>query len=237
MAEIDHIIQAVQARAQNIGVPYAAHIKSAVLSAWAYVADQAEWWFLRSGTPITVTIAADADLFTVEFSNRIGRPLHIANEYDRRMMTFKRRADWQRLRAKLSDDSTTVSSLVFTDAGIVTVDGTPRRQFRVFPKSADTQTLYLHYQEAGTEDNLAYAPAHFELLLVHGALSLVAPPEKIGGEKVSPERWAAIAYHEEQLFQKYLQDVTHNHGATQDLEPEIILDSDVEAAIDEINDL
>jgi hypothetical protein len=226
MAEKDDLIQIIQMKVQDLSSEYIPHIETALKLVWATVASYSDWWFMRSPEPQPISLTAGEDTYVVDNTD-IGKMLHIANDANRKLWIYKGRQAFDAYREGTSDSSTG-NTQVFTDLGLKR----KKRVIQIYQPPSAVSTVYLHYQRKGTIDNLNLMPDEWAFVLVHGVMSLIAPPQE-----VNQAFWKALCYKESKMFEGWLMEMKRLVEPASDEEEELILDSLTKDRLQEIDDL
>lgn len=230
-AVLDRIVSTVQLKLDNQDAQYLETIKTTIAQVWAYVARVGNWWFLDQPDPVPLTLTAGTRTYSIDKED-LGRLLYIGNAEGRRLWTYKSRFNWLAHQSEISDTS---SVNIATGGGVFTIVGLARgRKYRIrLDRSPNTDgTVYVYYQEPGTLGNIDKCPAAWEMVIIHGVLSMVAPPRDI-----NKYRWEALTYKEHEMFQELLRDMRFHEQAADNDEDELIMDPNTRDMVNDLNNL
>jgi len=223
---LDELTGLFQLKIQNQDASYVSHIHTVIKTTWALVAARADWWFLESPDPLEITLTADVDTYELEAKN-IGRMLHIADSAGRVIWTYKGRRQFNLYRAGRSDTSSGTTK-VFTLRGLKQAHPV----IQVYPPPGSSVSAYLHYKEAGTLDNLHKLPVPWSKVILHGGMSMIAPPKAM-----EAGRWTGLTAQEDQAFVYWLSEMVRLETGAADEEMELVVDDHLQSQLDEVNDL
>jgi hypothetical protein len=237
VADLNKLVQDVQLHTGVTDPKFSAHIKTAIETAWAYLAALEEWWFMEQPDPYLISVLPGVFAYTIERDN-VGVILHVANDKGRKIWVYKARRSFQAYLAfptasgAVSSDSETSSNVgVFTLRGMKL--GKPFIHVKPIPSVA--QTAYLHYQEKGVLGNLDRLPDAWAKVLFHLTMSLMANPIEAptAGDKL---KWKAMTTAHEAQFRYALADMIRLELGSAEEEREVILDSYTAGRLEDIND-
>jgi hypothetical protein len=189
MADINMALQVIQGRVGNDNQAFVRIIENAIYLTWAEVAARFDLNFLKAPAPQSVTLVTGQKVYSLkEFT---GRMRYISDGDGKKVWTY---VPWQTFEEYCSDSTGTVS--VFTDYG----KKSGKQQIRVEPEPDSSGTYYLHYNELGTIATFNLLPDSWLKTMIHGAMSILAPPI----ERRSPNDiiwWKAVTKDEDKLFE------------------------------------
>jgi hypothetical protein len=201
MADQSKVIQMIQLQIGNSDANYKPAIEYALEEIWALVAKYRDWWFLAGGTPLSIPLVANQSRYTIEKAE-VGRMRFLADVNGTPVAKYLDQDEYEKEKTDQTDLSGEDPS-VFTIVG--SSEGNP--VIEVSPTPGSSTTLYLHYREAGTLANLTALPIGWGKVLIHGAKSMLARPEKI-----PHDLWQAITFKEDQMFQYWLKEMGRLEG-------------------------
>lgn len=231
MADIQNLVNMVQARVGNTSPGYQALIKSCAETIWADVGGRVPFWFLRAPAPEALSLTTTTRIY--EIDRKVGRMDFIANSDGKRVIDY---CEPQSFQAYLSGDvSTDVSSgtpTKFTLYGMKS--GKKLIILNITPSEAATR--YLHYYEKATLGNIDRLPDGGLLTLFHGVMSIIAPPEERKRSAEGMSWWRAITYREHEIYEEKLATMRAEYLAVSPHVQPPVLDQWIEDKMQEANE-
>lgn len=184
----DDVANTVALALKMTDTQYQPGIRAAVRAAWAALASEDDWYFMRQAKAYEIALnTTDTDYIINQ--EEVGTLLYLS-DVDGKELAYHR--DWYDSKRQRTYIGPGDKPVLFEIAGL------QGNHFIIrFDRAWDqAQTGYLHYNEAGTEANLNRLPAAYAWVLVHKAKSLVAPPIEI-----KPDLWQSLTKNEHYLYE------------------------------------
>ena len=180
--------QTVGLALQMTDAAYQPAINSAIRAAWAALAAEDDWYFLRQSKPYEMSLnTTDTDYIVAQ--DEVGTLLYIA-DVDGKEIAYHR--DWYDTKRQRTNIGPGEKPVLFEIAGL-----TGNHFIIRFDRAWDeAKTGYLHYNEAGSEANINRLPSAWAWVLIHKVKSMVAPPVQI-----KPDLWQSLTKNEHFLYE------------------------------------
>ena len=224
MADINFAVQVIQGRVGNDSQAFATIIENAIYLTWAEIAARFDLDFLKAPAPQAVALVANQRVYSIK--GLTGRMRYISNGAGKKVWTY---VPWLTFQEHCSDSTGTVS--VFTDYG----KKSGKQQIRVEPEPDSSGTYYLHYNELGTKATFNLLPNSWLKTVIHGVLSILAPPI----ERRSPNDiiwWKAVTRDEDIMYEINLKKMVLARSVSPEI-PANRLDKYTNTKLTEINQI
>jgi len=189
MADINLINELIQARVGNDTAAFNYIIENAIFMVWSELSWRFDLDFLKAPEPQSITMVAGQKIYSLK--QNTGRMRYIANADGKQVWTY---VPWRTFQEYCSEATGTPS--VFTDYGKYKGE----QQIRVESAPVSSEVFYLHHNVEGTKANFNLLPDAWIKTIIHGVLSILAPPQ----EKRTPQGyvwWKAVTADEDKLYE------------------------------------
>lgn len=229
MINIETLVKLIQVRVNNSDNNYIPSIESALVSAWGIIASMKRWHFLKSASGFDITFEPNKTEYELK-SDMVNLFGDVLNSSGGLMASYKDNHDFQIIVDRVGTN-TLDHPVVFTDIG----KSSGHYMLKFFPNPLTEQTGTLQYYEAGVLANIDKCPNYGIKALIHGALSLLSPPNKYI-DNAGRTFWSAVTYKEDLMFEKWLNFMVEKDDLKRDYTPEYHIDNLDYDRIEEVNE-
>lgn len=206
MIILENIVNTLQLKLGNVDNKYKSVLEETVLNIWSQIASLYKWPFLESPDSYPFDLVIDQVLYKMN-KVEVGRMLYLANSDAVPLYTFIEKLIFNDLLVGMTNNVNTNFSSLENSIGpsIFTTEGKlgDKHQIRLYGAPKVVSTVYLHYNELGTKNNLSKCPDSAYNALVHGTMSILAAPTEYQTTQ-KQLRWKALTFKEDELFQFWL---------------------------------
>ena len=245
MADIEKIIGIIQSKVLLFDQDYKLKITDTLEIVWAEMVDRHEWWFMRASAPYKLTTVVGQKVYIIT-KDDVGRILQITDINGKKRIFYRDREGFASgILSETDSDANIGSPISFAEYGIVG----GKKQIIISPTPGEVEDYYLHYNLKGLIANFDRLPDSGSKTLIHGIMSILAPPEEKvrynpgnTSEQVSAIQylswWKAITQNEDEMYEEGLKRMINESGRI--AAPEIPINR-IEpitgARLDEVNEI